>query len=405
MSATVVLLGIWIYSYSFFFVILPDELRWLYILFFPFLIGNELWQAWHEKRLRLRVSLMDWLLLAYIIYVGISLYSTDALPLPKEVYGVEFLFRIVQPILLFVYLRLKPLDKKEIRFLCYGLMALVVIESVFGVISLRVPEWLPLAYQPRPAHLYTRATGTLVSPEAYVVTSLFAMALMFYQSLQNESDRKILWLGLAVGTFGVAISGNRTSWINLVILLIFMMVIDRRLIKWILGLGFVGLLALLLIYPNFIQKSLERLQEWRQVESRITMHVAGLRMTLEKPLWGWGYATYDLYDWQYMEPVGSIKATNYELASATSHNSYLTILAETGIVGFSLYMLPTVYYFIRSIFAWRKVKDKVYLSVLWMIIFMVNLAAQTADLRFFPFVLGYWWFALALVANTFQVEQ
>jgi hypothetical protein len=33
-----------------------------------------------------------------------------------------------------------------------------------------------------------------------------------------------------------------------------MMVIDRRLIKWILGLGFVGLLALLLIYPNFIQK-------------------------------------------------------------------------------------------------------------------------------------------------------
>ena len=135
------------------------------------------------------------------------------------------------------------------------------------------------------------------------------------------------------------------------------------------------------------------------------MHVAGLRMTLEKPLWGWGYATYDLYDWQYMEPVGSIKATNYELASATSHNSYLTILAETGIVGFSLYMLPTLYYFIRSIFAWRKVKDKVYLSVLWMIIFMVNLAAQTADLRFFPFVLGYWWFALALVANTFQVEQ
>jgi hypothetical protein len=84
---------------------------------------------------------------------------------------------------------------------------------------------------------------------------------------------------------------------------------------------------------------------------------------------------------------------------------YLTILAETGFVGFSLYMLPTLYYFIRSIFAWRKVKDKVYLSVLWMIIFMVNLAAQTADLRFFPFVLGYWWFALALVANTFQVEQ
>jgi hypothetical protein len=150
MSATVGLLGIWIYSYSFFFVILPDELRWLYILFFPFLIGNELWQAWQEKRLRLRVSLMDWLLLAYIIYVGISLYSTDALPLPKEVYGVEFLFRIVQPILLFVYLRLKPLDKKETHFLSYGLMALVVIEGVFGVISLRVPEWLPLAYQPRP---------------------------------------------------------------------------------------------------------------------------------------------------------------------------------------------------------------------------------------------------------------
>ena len=405
MSSPAIILSLWLFSYSLFFVILPDELRWLYIFLFPCLIANTLWQAWREKRLKISLNPFEWLLLAYVVYVGISLYTTDALPLPKEVYGVEFLFRIVQPILLFVYLRLKKFTKPEWQLFSYLLFLLVLIQALFGLISLFFPEWLPLAYQPRPAHLYTRATGTMVSPEAYVLTLLFALAIMAYQALQNGGERKVLLFGMAIATLSVAIAGNRTGWICLVILLLYIMAVDRRLIKWGLGFGAIAALALVIAFPNFLHQSLFRLLEWRQVESRVTMLAAGLEMTLEKPVFGWGYATYDLYDWQYMGLVGEIQPTNYELASATSHNSYVTILAETGIIGFALYMLPTLYYYIRSLFAWRNFEDKAYLAILWMIIFLVHIAGQTADLRFFPFVIGFWWFALALIANSLETES
>jgi O-antigen ligase len=405
MSSPAIILSLWLFSYSLFFVILPDELRWLYIFLFPSLIVSNLWQAWREKRLKISLNPFEWLLLVYVVYVAYSLYTTDALPLPKEVYGVEFLFRIVQPILLFVYLRLKKFSKLEWQLFSYALCLLVLIQAFFGVISLIFPEAMPFAYQPRPAHLYTRATGTMVSPEAYVLTLLFALAMMFYQSLQNGGERKVLLVGMALATISIAIAGNRTGWVCLGILLLYIMAVDRRLIKWILGFVAIAVLSVVILFPNFLQQSLFRLMEWRQVESRITMLSAGLDMAIEKPLFGWGYATYDLYDWQHMGLIGQIQPTNYELASATSHNGYVTILAETGIIGFVLYMLPTLYYYIRSLLAWRNFEDKAYLGILWMIIFLVHLANQTADLRFFPFVLGFWWFALALIANSLETEQ
>ncbi len=394
----------WFSSFSIFFVILPDELRWAYILFFPFLIAREVHRRWQEQRLRLRVNLVDGLLLVYCLYVAVSLFTNAALPLPKAVYGVDFLFQFFVPISLFLYLRLVPPSSSDLRLITYGLVIIVLVQAVFGVISLRCPDCLWLPYQPRPAHVFTRATGTLVSPEAYVMTLLFSMVMILRLALETERSREryFLWIILAIGVLAVLISGNRTGWVVLVLLLLLTAILERRLIQWMVAAAIVGGLALLLIVPNFLQRSLERLQEWRQIESRITMNVAGLRLFFEKPLFGWGYASYDLYDWQYMQPVGQIQSTIYELAVATSHNTYLTILAETGMVGFALLLLPTLYYFLRSLLAWRKFQHPREMILLWAIVFMVHLSGQTADLRFFPFILAYWFFALALIAHRLQ---
>ncbi len=404
--STAVIVFFWFASYSVTFAILPDEGRWFYILFFPFLIGDEVVRRWRDGRLRLRINPFEWAIVAYFVYVGISLYNTDVLPLSKDVYAVEFLFRVATPIFLYAYVRLRPLDSPQIRAFSLALVVLVIVQTVFGFISLQIPTLLPTPYQPRPVHIYSRATGTYGAPEAYAFTLLFALVFIFYQSLQaqNQPERRWWWIVVIIAIIGAVISRNRNGWLNLGILLTAMMLLDRRFIRWVFGLFVVGVVGTLLLFPGFIEHSFERLGEWRQIESRIIMNSAGFRMMVEEPLFGRGYGTYDLYDWEYMQPVGQMEATNYELATATSHNTYLTILVETGLVGLILYLLPTLYFLSRTVSDWDSVDDKAYLILLWMLILIVQIAGQIADLRFFPFILAYWWFALALIANTLDAS-
>ena len=82
----------------------------------------------------------------------------------------------------------------------------------------------------------------------------------------------------------------------------------------------------------------------------------------------------------------------------TSHNTYLTILVELGIVGLVVAFLP---WFIVSVSTIRRFSLMPYppwytLSLL-AIIGVVVLTAQTTDMRFFSFVPGLAWCCVGLL--------
>ncbi len=400
----VLILMFWFGTLTLFFPVLPEVFNWLYILLFPILIGRELLRRSNEGSLKFRPNIFEIAIGAYIIYVFVSLLTNDSFLLPHSIYIVEFLFRIVSPICLYIFVRLHPLDQPQLKLMVYAVASLVLIQTAVGFVSLMFPTALPSAYQPRPAHIYTRATGTFTSPEGYVITLQFGLVMLFYGISQKARLRERRWLQLVlgIGIFGIILGQNRTGWITATLLLMVFSYLDRNLIKWFVGGGVILALATLILYPDFINRTLTRLTQIREVESRVIMDVAGLRMFLEKPITGWGYATYDLFDWQFMEKVWELEPTRYELAIATSHNGYLTILAETGIIGFFLYMALTLYWFVRTILArYTSVyrDNRTTLVLMWAMVMVVHLSMQTADMRFFPFVLGYWWFTLAMVAN------
>jgi O-antigen ligase len=126
-----------------------------------------------------------------------------------------------------------------------------------------------------------------------------------------------------------------------------------------------------------------------------------------KPVFGWGFGTYDRYDWQFMERVGNAAPTSWDVQHGTSHNTYITILAETGVVGFFFLFLPLIWWLVLSIkvlprlprqgfWSWRL------LVVLWLPILFYLISTQVMDMRFFWYQIGVWWMLLGLIASLVQ---
>jgi O-antigen ligase len=89
----------------------------------------------------------------------------------------------------------------------------------------------------------------------------------------------------------------------------------------------------------------------------------------------------------------------------TSHNTYLTLMAEMGLVAFFFYVFPVGWWLVSSIKAWRRLpKDGFWswplLLMLWLTVFHIFITSNLMDvIRFHIFGTTLWWMVLGFIAN------
>jgi len=141
--------------------------------------------------------------------------------------------------------------------------------------------------------------------------------------------------------------------------------------------------------------------------SRLPVTLASLRMFSSKPIFGWGYGNFDLFDRQFYDnTVGSFTADNKDHAS---HNFFLTILAEQGLVGFVLYMAPLLILLARSIKNYSKLSEqgllgRKFLVILWWIMGNLVVLNNFVSLTV-VYGVGLWWITLGLIASVLNSNQ
>jgi O-antigen ligase len=124
-------------------------------------------------------------------------------------------------------------------------------------------------------------------------------------------------------------------------------------------------------------------------------------MVEQKPAFGWGYNAYEQYDELYREPVLGLAVND----AATSHNTYLLIAAEMGLVGFSLYMFPLIWWFLESRKVWPRMGSSGFLSrpmlvMLWLLMLdHISVAGFVDMFQSNLFGRTMWWMALGLIAS------
>ena len=130
------------------------------------------------------------------------------------------------------------------------------------------------------------------------------------------------------------------------------------------------------------------------------MVYASLRMIGEEPSFGWGYENFDRFDREFQRPVGNLVAPEKDHAS---HNLYLTIFVEQGIVGLVLFCGPAVWWLGRTKSRWRYlpthgITGRTLIGALWLVIaghFIVNNFSRMQV----PFGFGIYWLTLGLIAS------
>jgi O-antigen ligase len=272
------------------------------------------------------------------------------------------------------------------------------------MISWFAPRALPAKFVDYENH---RTIGTMINTNAYITTLVLVGFLVLHYGLQTESKR-LRFASIIVflmTCYGIFISFSRAGWLAGILALVGLAAMYPR---FILKTAMVIIPVFALVAGLFLQGQIgwasQRFmsdQSERSALSRVPVFAAAFRMFQIKPVFGWGYGNFDRFDRQFQSPtVGSVAGDNKDHAS---HNFFLSLIAEQGVVGTLLYLGPLFYWLVQSIknfgsFRRNGFWSRKILVIFWMTMLSHVIVYNFANMRV-VFALGCWWLVLGLIAH------
>ena len=340
--------------------------------------------------------------LAVILLMGLSSILIITLQANYISFLSHYVDRFLLPLLLFMIVRLNPLDKQDLNLMQWSVLCIAISQSFIGIIGVIAPGILPAALRPL---LQGYATGTLDNPSVFGIVMVFCGLLLYQSAMSRRKDwvRALFMLACGFCVLGVFLCMERSAWLASVLVLLGLLFIYPKPMLKVLMVGGVTLLILFLtgLLSAYIGSSGNRIYSEQPVYDRVVVTDAMLRMVQEKPLVGWGYETLNENVAKYYRTIGNARIT---LGFVTSHNTYLTIMTELGLVTFLLYLYPFIFLAITTIknrLQLLRVSsgERSMLSILWLVALSYFLITNFLDMRWYPYEVGLWWMILGMIAN------
>jgi O-antigen ligase len=246
-----------------------------------------------------------------------------------------------------------------------------------------------------------RITATLVSPAllgvfvgAGIVTSLALLLLDGPRSL-----RGLAYATLVLGLPALFFTYTRGCIVATFLVAAVVALLPRRSRLPVVGAACVAATVLAASWGTITQSSLyqERASNQTNVSGRFVQARAAIDLVSGKPILGWGYGQYDEAKTRLDTNSGNLPEQS--LYFYTSHNTFLTVLVELGILGLMLMLLPWSIVVGENLRRARAPSGSLgWLTVSLMAILAVYvLTALTTDMRFFSFVPALSWVAVGLL--------
>ena len=349
---------------------------------------------------RLKLGLPELAIAIMIFLVMVSIFLIGA---SRGFIWNKYIDRLLIPLCMYLAVRFITPDDRDMKILQWTAFAIIITQSTIGFMSWVTPQLLPRAWH----HLFgARTAGSLLDPAVFTSLLIFCAMLLFHAAIQEKSRqiRLLFLLACVVSYVCVFISLERGSWLAGSLVLLGLFVLYPKVIPRFLLIAAVVIALTGGLFSKQIALAGQRMGDQNPIDARIVVTDAMLQMIRLKPVFGWGYDTLDLNIRQFYRQVG-FAFISMQHRLETSHNTYLTILTELGIVGFFLYMLPIFCLVVESLRVWRvqpRVKPAwiILLSTLWLAALHNFVVSNFMDMRFFPIGLTLWWMTLALIANS-----
>lgn len=352
----------------------------------------------HSGQPRLRIGLPEVCIGLMAVYVPISLLlSGTGIRQPL----INYADRMLVPFCMYLIVRLSVLRSGELRLLQWTALFIAASQSAIGFISLFAAHYLPYAWRPL---LQGYTAGSLLNPNVFAGVLGFCICLLFQAAMDHKSGfvKSIFIITCGVSVIGIFLSMERAAWLAGAVVLLGLFVLYPKIMLRFLFIAAVFLIALgEIFFSKYTTRVADRVGNQGTINDRIVVSDAMLQMIQVKPIFGWGYTTLNNNLENYYRQVG---AASSNIGFSTSHNTYLTIATELGVVGFLLYLLPLLWLLAGSLRAWRgsprmESARWLLLGTLWLGALQSFVISNFMDMRFFPIGLTLWWMNLGLIAN------
>jgi hypothetical protein len=369
----------------------------LFTLFYlvpPLILAARM--ALGDARVR-RFWIIDALPALYLAYVLVSAQFTS--PELKGSAGLTSIYGTVGlGVVLYYFLAFGHTSRRLPRRIAACLIwsgiavaALTLLDSQTG--------WNPYGDRVVQADGLARAVATLASPFALGTflgaTVSFALAIVYWNGPRSLRMPSILLVALALPA--LYFTYTRGPILALAVVGVLLSLIAAR-ARWrsLLVLVAVGA-SLYAIWGQISSSAIyqERLGTVGTVESRLAVQDASFALLREKPVFGWGYDTFDRAKTTVARRDAAV------VDETTSHDAFLTILAELGIVGILLFAIPWLVIGWRAVYgAQRGLIESWLVGGSLGVLGIFAIGAATYDTRFFSLVSALPWIALGVARNS-----
>ena len=384
--------------------LIPDEINskyriidiYLVILLFSYLVNMIIKSDGREKLVSdIKRFFKDYIIISMIVVIAImgisSVYATD------KVISIQETIRFGTYICILYYF-INEIDIKRefneiIKFIYYP----AFIIAIMGIIQFFTGIGIVMY-----SNEVGRITVTLDNPNTlgmYFVVLLFPLITLI--SFEDNKLKKIIYsIFSIVMILNIAFSFSRNAWLALVFGICILIVVYNW--KFIIGL-FIAFGGVLLYQP--LRLRLLGISKSLMNDGRLKHWGIALEMFKENKLIGVGNGNYVTLHSKYLEYFPQYYV-QYEQNYPT-HNSYLKILSELGIVGFIPFIILHTIIFTRSIKVCRLYSEKYRglikgLIVSLLIFFQANLFD---NMWFVPKVSFLYWIIVAVIILLYRNKE
>jgi O-antigen ligase len=347
------------------------------------------------RRRAVPASLVDILPVSYLALVVVSAALSPTQVSPTQLYSTVAIGVIAYYFCAYVSFEGDVFDKVAAILLATGsiVAVLVIVQKVFGV--------GPAAgFQLDSATSAERAAGTFGNPAVFGtylgVAFTLALAVLVWDGPRRL--RRLSWLTLLVAAPALFMTLTRgpmlaAGSVGLLVLA------ARSRTRWLAVLGCALAATLVVAAWGSIASShlyTSRFSNTTNVQARIVIDRWSLDLAKEKPVLGWGFGSFDRV--KNASTFSAAPLDRSDLIQYTSHNTFLTVLVETGAVGLFLLLAPW-FVVAKSALdeALRPGEGRWELVGLLAVLGVWFVNAGGFDMRFFSFIGAVPWLAVGLL--------
>lgn len=353
---------------------------------------------WTFTRLTLVPALrvVDTLPAAFFLYVtGSLLLSTDdASTSMKSLYT-----SIGIGVILYYFFAFGPIGSLSWEKIAAVLLMVCTLEALMGIVD-SLTGWNLWNDNTGWREGVPRAVATLVNPG--ILGAFVGMGVVFALSLLvwggPERLRTVAIVTIILGVPAVFLTYTRAPIVATI--LAGVAVLASRPNTRLIACGSLVVAAVVLIasWGRISQSALyqARVTNKSNIQARVLIQDWSLELAAERPLFGWGAGSFD-------RVKNSADLSSGEVPRAwgidnTSHNTYLTILVESGAAGLALLLMPWLVIIVKSLkLATARPELRWFVVGSFAAIAVYVLVANTLDMRFFSFVPALPWLFLGLL--------